>query len=530
MASILALEKQISILLEQKKLSTGDQTTAINQQLATLRIQMEASNPIQKTAAAESADCELDSLLTNFSKLRVTAKSHRLRGSNATEDEKKRVEEELNAALDRVTVAKNKKRAHKAGLDAAKDSKLDAFLNRRTTTNTDTDTHDDRKTTGIVHDTTGIMGQHCNPHDKTHPECPGRLLSIMEAIRCTGLYDKCRDIAGRKVTTEELLTVHPMEHIQQVEKLRNKEYRAEQVKKMAQESVYANEHTTEAAYWSCGASMAMTEAVLSGQVQNGLVVARPPGHHAEPCQCMGFCIFNNVAVAAANAVHMGAKKVLIVDWDVHHGNGTQRMFYNNDQIMYVSVHRYDNGSFYPPSKDGGPNMVGGGASGGASGASGGASGGAGGKCEGSNNVETKSGAGPVARLPGVGTNINVAWNSKRLSDSDYLAAFEYCIMPACREFSPDLVYVSAGFDAARGDPLGEYGRASFVVSFGFSFVGFPLWVFFVGFLCGFPLWVSFMVSRFLPDSFSLPFRFLFCFLVSMCSHHQTLYSPFARRL
>ena len=96
MASILALEKQISILLEQKKLSTGDQTTAINQQLATLRIQMEASNPIQKTAAAESADCELDSLLTNFSKLRVTAKSHRLRGSNATEDEKKRVEEELN--------------------------------------------------------------------------------------------------------------------------------------------------------------------------------------------------------------------------------------------------------------------------------------------------------------------------------------------------------------------------------------------------------------------------------------------------
>jgi hypothetical protein len=112
---------------------------------------------------------------------------------------------------------------------------------------------------------------------------------------------------------------------------------------------------------------------------------------------------------------------------------------------------------------------------GASGVSGGASGGAGGKCEGSNNVETKSGAGPVARLPGVGTNINVAWNSKRLSDSDYLAAFEYCIMPACREFSPDLVYVSAGFDAARGDPLGEYGHASFFVSLWVSFVGFLFW-------------------------------------------------------
>ena len=94
MASILALEKQIAVLLEQKKLSSGKQTTAINQQLAALRIQLDASNPIQKTAAAESADCELDSLLTSFSKLRVTAKSHRLRGSNATEDEKKRVEEE----------------------------------------------------------------------------------------------------------------------------------------------------------------------------------------------------------------------------------------------------------------------------------------------------------------------------------------------------------------------------------------------------------------------------------------------------
>ena len=403
------IELRIAILLEQRKLSSGEQTKDINCELQLLRHYLSQNDSVQKSSAAVEVDAELESLLSSFTQLRVTAKSHRLRGSNATEEEKLKAEEDLNLAMDQLTEAKNKKKAHKAGYDAAKDSIIDAFVSKRH--------HDNIKTTGIVHDTTGIMGKHRNPHDKMHPECPGRLLSIMEAVRATGLYNYCLDIEGRKVTNEELLSVHPKEHLDEVERLRSKEHRDASKKQMANESVYANEHTTEAAYFSCGASMTMTECVLSGKVQNGLVVARPPGHHAEPCQCMGFCIFNNVAVAAANALKSeNCNKVLIVDWDVHHGNGTQRMFYENEHVMYVSIHRYDDGSFYPPSKDGGPSMVGKGS--------------------------------------GLGKNINIGWNSKRLSDTDYLAAFEYCIMPACRQFSPDLIYVSAGFDAARGDPLG----------------------------------------------------------------------------
>jgi histone deacetylase 6 len=179
-------------------------------------------------------------------------------------------------------------------------------------------------------------------------------------------------------------------------------------------SVYANEHSTEAAYLSCGASLAATEAVLNGTVQNALVIARPPGHHAEACQCMGFCMFNNVAVAAACAIEKwNVKKILILDWDVHHGNGTQHMFEDNPNVMYVSLHRYEQGTFYPCSRDGSP---------------------------------LKTGSD--------GTNLNIGWNTGWKTDEDYAYAFEHCVMPACREFAPDLVYISAGFDAARGDPLG----------------------------------------------------------------------------
>ena len=275
-------------------------------------------------------------------------------------------------------------------------------------------TEDSNRKTGLVHDTTGKMALHCDPYDVDHPECPERLQSIMEAIRQAGLYDMCVCIEGRKVSRDELQTVHTKEHIDNVDRLLDKVHRREAMEDLESDSVYANEHTTEAAYLSCGASLAATEAVLNGTVQNALVIARPPGHHAEACQCMGFCIFNNVAVAAACAIEKwSAKKVLILDWDVHHGNGTQHMFENNPNIMYVSLHRYEHGTFYPGSKDGGPLKTG-----------------------------------------GDGTNLNIGWNTGRKTDEDYAYAFEHCVMPACREFAPDLVYVSAGFDAARGDPLG----------------------------------------------------------------------------
>ncbi len=144
---------------------------------------------------------------------------------------------------------------------------------------------------------------------------------------------------------------------------------------------------------------------------------RPPGHHAEPGLAGGYCVINNVAVAAAYAREkLGVKKVLIVDWDVHHGNGTQKCFIDDPSVMYFSVHRYHGGNFFPFLDHGGPNCVG-------------------------NNE-------------GKGYNMNVGWNDKKMGDDEYLVVWEKLLMPVANEFEPDLVLVSAGFDAARGD-MGE---------------------------------------------------------------------------
>ena len=162
--------------------------------------------------------------------------------------------------------------------------------------------------------------------------------------------------------------------------------------------------------------------VLMGQLRNGLALVRPPGHHAEHEEAMGFCYFNSAAIAAKKVMsqHL-AKKVLIIDWAIHHGNGTQNTFYNNQDVLYISLHRYDNGNFYPGT--GGP---------------------------------ADCGIGP-----GVGFNVNIAWTGglePPMADAEYLAAFRSVVMPIAKAFNPDLVIVSAGFDAAMGHdhPIGGY--------------------------------------------------------------------------
>lgn len=141
------------------------------------------------------------------------------------------------------------------------------------------------------------------------------------------------------------------------------------------------------------------------------------GHHAEPDEPHGFCIFNNVSVAAQYAIkNHGLKRVLIVDWDVHHGQGTQHIFENDPRVLYISLHRYDNGSFFPKSTD-------------------------------ADFTEVGSGAGK-------GFNVNIPWNKKGMADMEYFLAFQAIVMPIAYEFDPELVLVSAGFDAAIGDQLG----------------------------------------------------------------------------
>ena len=168
---------------------------------------------------------------------------------------------------------------------------------------------------------------------------------------------------------------------------------------------------------AAGCLIYMVYAVVKRILRNGFAIIRPPGHHAEIDKAMGFCFFNNVAVAARLAQRkLGVKRVLIVDWDVHHGNGTQDIFKDDPSVLYISLHRYDNGKFYPGGDEPAATSVGIGA--------------------------------------GEGTSVNIPWNGVQSAppgDIEYLSAFIHIINPIAREFAPDLVMVSAGFDCAVGD-------------------------------------------------------------------------------
>ena len=182
-------------------------------------------------------------------------------------------------------------------------------------------------------------------------------------------------------------------------------------------SVYLHPLSTQCALLAAGSVIEATDWVVKGKVRNAVAVVRPPGHHAEAECPMGFCIFGNVALAAhAARYQMGCKRVLIVDWDVHHGNGTQRMFESDPSVLYFSAHRFDQGNFYPGGAYGDYTSVGTG--------------------------------------EGEGFSVNVPWSCGMMGDEEYVRAFKQVFMPIAHEFNPDLVLISAGFDAARGDPLG----------------------------------------------------------------------------
>lgn len=265
------------------------------------------------------------------------------------------------------------------------------------------------------------MCAHANPWDFSHPEKPERIVAIAKRLKSAGVFDRCIRVEAREARDDELATVHTKKHISLMRRISSKVYGKEGREKLARHynSIYFNNGSSESALLAAGSVVELCVAVAKGDLEAGAAIVRPPGHHAEADAAMGFCLFNNVAVAAHVLVHeqdLGIRKVLIVDWDVHHGNGTQNMFWDDNQVLYFSIHRYDNGSFYPMGMEG--------------------------------NFD-KIGSGSAA-----GFNVNVPWPHGGFGDSDYLAVWDYVLLPIAKEFNPDIVLISGGFDSAEGDPLG----------------------------------------------------------------------------
>ncbi|XP_043222780.1 histone deacetylase 6-like [Amphibalanus amphitrite] len=264
------------------------------------------------------------------------------------------------------------------------------------------------------------MMRHRNVDDPDHPERPERLQSILTRLSAWGLSDRCLRTPGQlRVSPEQLVPPHEPAHVAALSD--TEQLSQSELDRLADRfnSVFLCPESYDCALLAAGCVVEAVDSVLSGESGSGLCVVRPPGHHAEPDTPHGFCLFNNVAVAARHAVSAhGLRRVMILDWDVHHGNGIQHMFYEDSDVLYMSLHRHDFGFFFPMSDDGDHDRVGSG--------------------------------------PGAGFNVNVPWNRARMGAAEYLAALLAVVLPVGYQFSPELVLVSAGFDAARGDPLGGY--------------------------------------------------------------------------
>jgi histone deacetylase 6 len=284
--------------------------------------------------------------------------------------------------------------------------------------------------TGLCYDTR--MRYHCEvrPTADVHPEDPRRIYYIYKELCRAGLVDDpeaskplvsrpLQRIDVRNATKDEIRLVHTPEHYAFVESTKDMNDEALIALEHTRDSIYFNSLTFASSLLSVGGAIETCMAVATRKVKNAIAVIRPPGHHAEYDKTMGFCLFNNVSIAAKvcqKELGEQCRKILILDWDVHHGNGIQKAFYDDPNVLYISVHVYSDGKFYPGGDEGNLDHCGSG--------------------------------------PGLGKNINIPWPSQGMGDGDYMYAFQQIIVPVASEFDPDLLIVASGFDAAAGDELG----------------------------------------------------------------------------
>ncbi|MCW8811773.1 MAG: histone deacetylase [Ignavibacteriaceae bacterium] len=255
------------------------------------------------------------------------------------------------------------------------------------------------QTTGIVFDP--VFLKHDQP---SHPENAKRLESILTGLKESGLYQKVEPIKSRRAEIKEISFCHTKEYINYVNEF------CEKGGGHLDPDTYANEYSFDAASMAVGSSIDLTKSVINGDLKNGFALLRPPGHHALANRSMGFCLFGNISIAAKAALqNPKIGKVAIVDFDVHHGNGTQALIGDNPNILFISTHQYP---FYP----------------------------------GTGSI------GEIGSGQAEGTIINIPLEAG-VGDHSFKIVYEEIMLPALRRFNPDILLISAGFDAHWDDPL-----------------------------------------------------------------------------
>jgi acetoin utilization deacetylase AcuC-like enzyme len=238
-----------------------------------------------------------------------------------------------------------------------------------------------------------------------HPESPERIRAVYERLEKEKELSSLSVIAPRPATEKEVALIHTQEYIEQIKETAGRE------RTFLDPDTSTSPRSYEVALLAAGGLIEAADRVMDGKVQNAFAVVRPPGHHAEAAQAKGFCIFNNAAIAAQYLVEKrGLRRILIVDWDLHHGNGTQNAFYPRADILFFSTHQFP---YYP----------------------------------GSGHWSE------VGRGEGEGFTVNVPLMPGK-TDDDFLHIYRKLLSPIAAAYKPEFILVSAGFDIFAGDPLG----------------------------------------------------------------------------